>query len=136
MEGRERILIIDDEEIVRRTTSMILERQGYEVLGAKDGYEGLEVVREGKERIDLVLLDLSLPGMSGEEMLAELREADPRMKVVIFTGYAMAPEDFPEADGVIQKPFTMEELARQVRAFLDREEREANRAGGREQADP
>ncbi len=119
MAGEEVILIVDDEEMVRRTAGRILERYGYRVLVAADGREGLNVFRQEKGGVDLVLLDLSMPGIPGSEVLATLRTLNSRVKIVIFTGYTAKPEDFAEVQGIIQKPFALDALTRTVRRVLD-----------------
>jgi len=111
------VLIVDDEEVVRRSTAHILERCGYDVLSAAHGQEGLAMMQ--RRPVDLVLLDLSMPGASGQEVLTELRQLRPDVKVIIFTGYAARREDFPEALGVIQKPFSINALEGAVRAALE-----------------
>jgi len=102
------VLIVDDEQVVRGPTCKFLERSGFEVLVASDGEEGLELFRRERRRLGLVFLDLSMPGMSGEEMLVELRSIDPDMPVVIFTGHLVEEEDFVGVQGVLQKPFSLE----------------------------
>ncbi|HJP30932.1 MAG TPA: response regulator [Candidatus Latescibacteria bacterium] len=112
------LLIIDDEEIVRVTTSRLLEVQGYRVLVADSGAAGIEIV-SSQEPIDLVLLDMSMPAMSGQEVLIEMRRLRPEIKVVIFTGYTTADEEVSGADGVVQKPVTMRELLTRIEQILD-----------------
>ena len=119
LEGDETILVIEDEEVVRRTTILILERYGYAALAAADGVEGLDVLQREGEGIDLVLLDLSMPRLSGAEMLAEIRALQPELKVVLCTGYTSSEWDFEGIAGVVQKPFKGEDLARAVRSALD-----------------
>ena len=119
--GEEVVLIIDDEETVRRTAGRILERYGFRVLVAADGREGLDIFRQEKGGVDLVLLDLSMPGISGSEVLATLRTLSSQVKIVIFTGYTAKPEDFVEVQAIIQKPFALNDLTRTVRRVLDGE---------------
>ena len=107
------LLIIADEDVVRETTRRLLERQGFHVLPADSGPAGLKIVAEGDACIDLVLLDLSMPTMSGHEVLAELRRLQPDIKVVIVTGYATAEVNVEGAAAILQKPFN-------VAAHLDR----------------
>ncbi|MFH1567250.1 MAG: response regulator, partial [Gemmatimonadota bacterium] len=114
--GRETILVVDDEEAVRRTTARMLEHFGYRVLEAADGEAALALVAQ--QAPDLVLLDLSMPGMPGPDVQRELRRVAPGVRVVLFTGYAAEGQDAAGADGVIQKPFTAPEMARAVRAAL------------------
>ena len=119
LEGDETILVIEDEEIVRKTTILVLKRYGYAALAAADGVEGLDVLQQEGEGIDLVLLDLSMPRLSGPEVLAEIRALRPELKVVLCTGYTSSEGDFEGVAGVVQKPFKGEELARAVRSALD-----------------
>ena len=119
LEGDETILVIEDEEVVRRTTILVLERYGYAALAAADGVEGLDVLQREGEGIDLVLLDLSMPRLSGSEVLAEIRALRPELKVVLCTGYTSSEWDFEGIAGVVQKPFKGEDLARAVRSALD-----------------
>ncbi len=102
------VLVIDDEESVRRSTMNILQYHGYDVLMASDGVEGVELFRE--ERPDLVLLDLSMPRMSGRDVLKEIRQIDPHIKVLLFTGYATDEEEFGYSVGIVHKPFMAADL--------------------------
>jgi CheY-like chemotaxis protein len=117
--GSETILVIEDEAMVRKVTGRMLESSGYEVLEAADGMEGLAIFKEQRERISLLLLDLSMPGMSGREVLAELRRIDSDVRVLILTGYSMVDEDFVKSEMVVQKPFDQHDLAHKVRAALE-----------------
>jgi len=114
--GSESLLVVDDEEVVRHTTARMLELFGYRVREAGDGESALRLVAE--EEIDLVLLDLSMPGMSGSEVNARLREIAPQVKVVLFTGYASDSQDTSAADGIVQKPFSAAAMAREIRRVL------------------
>ncbi len=113
--GGETILIIDDEDVVRRSTRQLLQRLGYAVL---DNAHGLQTF-EREQNIDLVLLDLSMPQMSGEEVLATLQQRDPDVKVLIMTGYGPDQGGPPGAAGIIRKPFTPEELNAAMRQILN-----------------
>jgi len=117
--GEETVLLIDDEEIVQKTTARLLERHGYTVLVGADGEEGLEIFRREQERISLVLLDLSMPRMSGEEVLAKLRALAPEIPVILFTGYAVNGAFWKGIQGIIQKPVQWHELLRIVGQALD-----------------
>ena len=116
--GSETILVIEDEAMVRKVTGRMLENSGYNVMEAVDGMEGLAIFKEHRERISLIMLDLSMPGMSGREVLAELRSIDPQVRVLILTGYSMVDEEFTKAEMVVQKPFDQSDLAHKVRAAL------------------
>lgn len=118
--GTETILIIEDEEAVRRFAARVLERYGYAVLEGVDGRDGLEVFQRDRNRVALVLLDLSMPRMSGREVFAELRALDPAVKIAIFTGGVINKEDLVGAEAIVKKPLGMNELLCTVREVLDR----------------
>ena len=120
MRGSETVLIIDDEQAVRETAGRMLTVNGYEVLYAADGVEGIEVCRQKGDSIGLILLDQSMPRMSGQDVLAELRATRPQLKVVIFTGFAADVDEFAGADDLIAKPFSLSDLVAKVREVLDR----------------
>jgi two-component system response regulator PilR (NtrC family) len=115
------ILIIDDEEVLQDVLSSLLRREGYEVLSAKTGEMGLEVLAE--EEVDLVLLDLMLPGISGQEVLKEIRRREPEMVVVVVTAYSSIESAIEAmrqgAFHYIPKPFKNEEVLLTVRKGLE-----------------
>ena len=121
--GMETILLIDDEEFVRDLGERILTRAGYTVLSAANGLEGLDLFRKKRKQISLVILDLIMPRMGGEECLKEMVEIDPKVKVLVASGYpadSSLKESFQfTARGFASKPFEMRELLRQVREVLD-----------------
>ncbi|HZS52051.1 MAG TPA: PAS domain S-box protein [Bryobacterales bacterium] len=124
--GSETVLLVDDEEMIRTLATDILERRGYRVLQAQDGEEALEVVRQDLPgppgRIDIVLLDMTMPRKSGRDTLAALREVAPELPVVLASGYsADGNEDLAAlgARAFIQKPYRPEDLLRTLRAVLD-----------------
>ncbi|MBC7238688.1 MAG: response regulator, partial [Chloroflexi bacterium] len=86
-EAIEKILIVDDEENIRQLLARLCEREGYDVLTAPTGGEALALL-EGEELPALAIVDLRLPDMDGMEILRRARERDPRMVVIILTGYA------------------------------------------------
>ena len=118
-EQRETILVIDDEQMVRHTVGQFLQRGGYAVLEGIDGKDGLEVFERERDKISLVLLDLSMPHMSGTEVLAQLRRLSPDIKVVLFTGYPVGDVDHKGVQGVIRKPIGGKHLVEAVRGILD-----------------
>ena len=120
-QGTETILLIEDDQPVRESVCYIMEKFGYTVLLAVDGREGLEIFRRHRHEIHLVLLDLSMPQMSGREVLAHLRQQAPKTRVIILTGYKIDPSEYEGIQTAIQKPFEMEEILRQVRRGLDSE---------------
>src|SRR5262249_15513187 len=85
--GTETILVVDDEETLRYLAKDLLEAYGYNVMLAADGQEALELFLRYKEKIDLVLLDMVMPRMSGRELYHKLLEINPAVKVVLSTGY-------------------------------------------------
>ena len=108
-----RALVIDDEELVRTVAVAVLQRAGWEVDEAADGSAGLAAYR--RRRPDVVLLDLSLPGQPGEDVLAELLAFDPAARVVVASG--LLPDEPPAgAAGALAKPFTPAQLLAAVRA--------------------
>jgi CheY-like chemotaxis protein len=115
--------VADDEEVVRRAARRALERAGFEVVEAVDGQEALARFRAGAASIACVLLDLTMPGMGGEEALAAIRELSPGVPAVLTSGYADRDEASPEATsqrvGFLPKPFGPAELISAVRALLD-----------------
>ena len=114
------ILVVDDEETVRRAVQRMLERAGYKVYSAAGGREALELLADATilREVTLVLLDLSMPGMPGPAVRREIRAVAPHLPVVYFTGYAL--DSAEEADGVIEKPVGYTELTRSVAEILAR----------------
>ncbi len=117
-----RILVIDDEEIVLDSCREILQGGGYTVATAADGARGLRLVEEF--RPDLVYVDLKMPGMSGMEVLARIRDADPAIVTIVITGYAIlasAVEAMQRgAYDFVPKPFTPEEFRLVTRRGLEK----------------
>ncbi|MBU0514365.1 MAG: response regulator, partial [Proteobacteria bacterium] len=121
--GSETILLVDDEPGVVEIGRQILTEYGYSVLQAESGEKALELIAVGDERIDLVLLDLNMPGMGGQRCLQEIHRLAPELKVVIASGYGA---DGVGGDGLdlgkydfIRKPFRLQQLLRKVRQVLD-----------------
>jgi nitrogen-specific signal transduction histidine kinase len=120
--GQGTVLVVDDEKFVRDLAKCCLERRGYDVLLAENGSAAIDALRRERNRIRLVVLDLSMPGMSGEDILPRLRELKPDVEVIVSSGYSQAEalRTFRDArvSGFIQKPYTVQELARQVKSVL------------------
>lgn len=104
------ILIVDDDAMVRQTSRMMLERKGCRVLEAECGETACEIF--ASSHVDMVILDLTMPGMSGEETLQALRELNAAIKVVIASGYKtdIVTPAGEKPDGYLRKPFRMENL--------------------------
>ncbi len=122
--GSETLLIVEDEEGVRKLAVRILKRQGYQVLEAEDGGKAFMLCEKYKEPVHLILTDVVMPGMSGRQLAERLKEIHPEAKVLYMSGYtdnAIAHHGILE-EGIefIQKPFTLESLARKVRRVLDK----------------
>jgi CheY-like chemotaxis protein len=116
--GRETILVVDDERMVRKTVRSVLEPEGYRVLEATDGIEAFETFQRERGSVDLVLLDLSMPGIPGDAVLKSILRERPNARVVLFTG--REPETLPiGATAMLQKPVKIDELLRVVRSVCD-----------------
>ena len=123
--GNETILIVEDEEEVRKLSGKILERQGYRILETSNGDDALLACERHKSPIHLMLADVIMPGMSGSELAKLLKPLYPEIKILYMSGYT---DDAIVRHGVlqkgvnyIQKPFTMERLARKVREVLNKD---------------
>jgi two-component system cell cycle sensor histidine kinase/response regulator CckA len=118
-EGAGTILLVDDEEIIRRSVRRVLVRLGYEVELAANGLEALEVIRSRRRELSLVILDLLMPVMNGEEAFHKIRAFDPDLPILIASGYAR--EDKVEellaagAKGFVEKPFDLAKIAEEVK---------------------
>jgi len=121
--GHETILLVDDESNIRGLAREILEGVGYNVVSAVSGEEALELFREAAGRVDLVVLDLGMPGMGGHKCLRELLLIDPALKVLIASGYSSegSVKDTLQdgAVGYLAKPFKRNDLLLRVRNALD-----------------
>ncbi len=121
--GRETILLVDDEDIIVEVTQEILEELGYEVLIARNGEEAVKIYRSHQKRIDLVILDMIMPGMGGGEVYNRLHNMNPAVRVILSSGYSINGEAMEIMErGVrsfLQKPFTVTDLSARVREVLD-----------------
>lgn len=122
--GREVILLVEDEPLVRSITRRNLERIGYRVHEAKEAAEALTLWKREEGRVDLLLTDMVMPGrMSGLDLARELRGARPDLPVIIMSGYSDEYERLSSGSGVtvsfLQKPFEMPELSDRIRRCLD-----------------
>ncbi len=121
--GTETILLVDDEEYIRDLASRFLDRAGYRVITAEDGRKAVGVYETEKNSISLVILDLIMPKMGGRECLEELMKVEPKVKVLVSSGYSDAEkrDDLIQvgAKGFVGKPFQMTQLLKTVREVLD-----------------
>lgn len=122
--GKETILTVDDEDGVIRILERMLTQLGYKTIPANSGEKALEIYKEKKEEIDLVILDLGMPGMGGHQCLAKLIEFEPDVKVIIASGYSsegLIRDTIKQgASGYVVKPFTRDEILKTIREVLDR----------------
>lgn len=117
------VLVVDDEDNVRRSTELLLRGLGFEVLGARDGAEAIQVFKAESGRIDAVLLDLTMPKMNGIEALQVLRAIAPGVPVILTSGYgATRLDDEPKGgagpDAVLSKPYSMDHLLATLRRVM------------------
>jgi CheY-like chemotaxis protein len=121
--GAETILIVDDEEMILEVGRAMLETLGYRVITANDGNQALARLSEKGPPIDLVVLDLIMPGMDGGQTFDKIREVQPRLPVLLSSGYSingMASGILERGcNGFIQKPFKIHELSQKIRDVLD-----------------
>lgn len=117
------ILVTDDEAGIRALVRKILKRQGYEVMEAANGEEALKIFREQAGKIDLLITDIMMPGMSGRELASRVLDQRAAMKVLYISGYtndeAVYAGDLPPGTSFLQKPFTLVALIDKVREVLE-----------------
>lgn len=117
------VLVVDDEEIVRRIARAALDQMGYQVIEAENGVQAVELFRIRHDEVSVVILDLTMPVMSGEETLRKLRAIDPQVKVILSSGFneADATKHFAGKNlaGFLQKPYTLTRLSERLQAALE-----------------
>ena len=121
-EAGETLMLVEDEEMVALISDQMLTRLGYKVFLARNGPDALAIFQEHREKIDLVILDMIMPGMSGAETFEKLKAIDPGVTVLLSSGYTLngQAEDIMRRGcrGFIQKPFTIEQLSHKIREIL------------------
>ncbi|MFW5959773.1 MAG: response regulator [Chitinivibrionales bacterium] len=120
--GHGRILVADDDRVIRRAAVLILEKYGYSIVTAEDGNETLEIFKKENKDLDLVVMDIQMPGKDGKECFFRMKEIDPEVKVILSSGYSRN-EDIQELtdkglQGFIHKPYRSHELTRIVAEAL------------------
>jgi PAS domain S-box-containing protein len=122
--GSGTILLVDDEEMIIKVGAQVLHKLGYEVLTAYHGKEAIEVYRQNRQKVAMVILDLIMPEMGGGETYDRLKEMDPNVKVLLSSGYSLdgqATEILNRGcDGFIQKPFQLKHLSEKLRRIISK----------------
>jgi len=120
--GHETILLVDDENVIIEVAGEMLTGLGYQILVADCGEKAIEIYKENKDRIDLVIMDMIMPTMGGGETFKEMKAINPKVKVILSSGYTMNSEAKHIMDqGVsafLQKPYNLEEISGKIRAIL------------------
>jgi DNA-binding NtrC family response regulator len=118
----ETVLFVDDEEIVIGVGKQMLEKLGFSVLTATSRQEALDIYRNNKDRIGLVVLDMIMPGMGAGDTYDELQAIDPAIKVLLSSGYGVDQQTNEVlkrgCKGFIQKPFNMQALSEKIGEIL------------------
>jgi PAS domain S-box-containing protein len=121
---KETLLLVDDEAAVRESVRRLLERHGYTVIEAQNGADAIRLYNGTAAGVDLVLTDLTMPGMDGYELAEQLRSRHPGLKVLFMSGYAerlMTSDRATQAGtGYVEKPFSVDTLLRRLREVLER----------------
>jgi len=124
--GHETVLFVDDEEMIIDVSKEMLKTLGYEVLTARNGREAIEVYKENRDRIDIVIMDMIMPEMGGGEAYDRLKEINPDIKVLLSSGYSIngqAKEILERGcNGFVQKPYSIKDLSRTIREVLDKDQ--------------
>ncbi|MBI5634187.1 MAG: response regulator [Nitrospirae bacterium] len=124
MDTQKKILVIDDEEIVRELLTDVFSESGFQVMTAENGLAGLEHIRQPGSRYDLVIIDMSMPGMGGIEVCRELRKLKPDQKIMIATGNYSTDDELSEmkkngVEHVLRKPFNFNEMIGLLRCVMN-----------------
>jgi len=112
------VLLVDDEEIIRLTSGEILEELGFDVIAAATGNEGLTMFKAKNAEISLVLIDMTLPDMSGFELYEELKKISSDSKYLLTSGYRKDMSGAGKEVQFIQKPYTISELSNKLKELL------------------
>jgi CheY-like chemotaxis protein len=123
LRGSETVLVVEDQRAILVLVQRILSQRGYTVLTASDSNEALACVRANPGRVNLLITDVILPGVSGPQLVRQMRDMRPGLRVLYMSGYAehaAIQRDVLDCDaGFLQKPFTPDALAERVRHILD-----------------
>jgi DNA-binding NtrC family response regulator len=116
------ILLVDDEEMVLDIGVQMLKRLGYNVMKAESGTEAIGIFQKNRETIDIVILDIVMPDLSGSETVDAIKEINPNAKILLSSGYgrdSKTNEILQRCHGFIQKPFSMKELSEAVAGVVE-----------------
>ena len=123
LRGRETVLLVDDEEMILEIGQKMLAKMGYHPLIAKGGQKAVEIYRENADKIDLVILDMIMPDMNGQETYDNLKKLNPAVKVLLSSGYSLNGQARKIMDsgcqGFVQKPFDAVNLSQKIRIILE-----------------
>jgi len=123
LKGTETILLVDDEEMIIEVNKDILKALGYKTMIARSGKGAIKIYKNNQEKINMVIMDMIIPGMSGKEFYDNLKKIDPEIKVLLSSGYSISGQatEILErgCNGFIQKPFKLTELSVKIREVLD-----------------
>jgi len=124
-----KLLVVDDDEMMRICVATILSTQGYEVVEAKDGVEALQVFQAMRGEIPLIIMDVMMPRMDGITATRAIKESDPSTKVILMSGHSENDPLQSKADAFLAKPFLCKELMAVIDRLL-REGHPIHRAAG------
>ncbi len=126
LEGVGTILLVDDEEMILSVAEEMIHALGYQVITAKDGRDAIDTYRTKKEQIDMVILDLIMPGLGGGETFDQLKSVDSGVKVLLSSGYSINGQASSiikrGCRGFIQKPFSIQELSQKISKTIESED--------------
>ena len=124
LKGTETVLLIDDEETILDVGRDFLETMGYKAITARGGWEAIELYQKNQDDVDIVILDMIMPSMSGGEVYDRMKEINPDIKVLLSSGYSIDGQATDilnrGCSGFIQKPFNINELSATIRQILDK----------------
>ena len=121
--GKETVLLVEDEELLRTVVQATLEASGYKVYAAVDGREAVDVYKQHQKEISLVLTDMGLPKQTGVDVFQQIKEINPMIKVVLASGFISLDQKSEllkaGANGFIQKPYVLSDILQRIREVLD-----------------
>jgi CheY-like chemotaxis protein len=116
------VLVVEDEPALRNVLKRYLAKNGYRVMTASDGIEAMEVASSGREVVDLVITDVQMPNMKGNELAEQLRKVCPEAKIIFMSGFAGSLLDVRDSAALLAKPFSEAELLHHIGRVLGSDE--------------